>query len=80
MKLKSSQLIKLNVRYAVHENELYFDVLEIKDLFPEKKFPPDKIKSLPIGGVYVNTIRAEDIEDMTDFDKTMVQFMKAKPK
>jgi len=80
MRLNRTQLIKLNVSYAVYENELYFDVLQVKEWFPDKKFPPDKMKSLPIGGVYANTIRIQDIEDMTEFDKTMVRFMQAKPK
>ena len=80
MRLTQSQLIKLKVNYAVYENELYFDVLEVKQWFPEKKFPPDKIKSLPIGGVFKNTIKIQDVEDMTEFDKNMVRFMQAKPK
>lgn len=80
MRLTQSQLIKLKVNYTVYKNELYFDVLEVKEWFPDKKFPPDKIVSLPIGGLYRNTIRVKDIEDMTEFDKNMVRFMKARPK
>jgi len=78
MKITASKLIKLKVRYGVHENELYFDVLEVKQLYPEVKFPPDKIVKVAIGGVYTNAIRPQDIEEMTEFDKSIVQFMQAK--
>lgn len=79
MKVKASHLIKQKVRYTIHEDELYFDVLEVKKFYPDKKFPADKIKSLPIGGIFTNVIRPQDVEDMTEFDKTMVKFMQAKP-
>jgi hypothetical protein len=76
--MTASQLIGMNIRYAVYRNQLYFDVLEIKALLPNKKFPAEKIKQLPIGGRVTNTIKASDIQNMTDFDKNIVQFMKVK--
>lgn len=80
MKPTASKLLRQKVRYTIHENELYFDVQEIKQLYPECKFPPDKIKKLPIGVVYTDSIRPQDIELMTDFDKKVLQFMKFNPK
>jgi hypothetical protein len=80
MRPTASRLIKQKVRYTVHENELYFDVSELKQLYPNLKFPPDKIKQLHVKGVSTNTIRPQDVEEMTDFDKKVLQFMKFNPK
>lgn len=71
-------LIAGDIPYAKYEDDLYFDINEIRKKHEDIKFPPDKIKMLPIGGIIVNTIRAEDIEEMTEFDKLVVQFMKTK--
>lgn len=71
-------LISEGIPCAKHGDELYFDINEIRQKYEDIKFPPDKIKMLPIGGIIVNTIRAEDIEEMTEFDKLVVQFMKTK--
>ena len=77
MRPRASTLVK-QVRYTIHESELYFDVNEVKQLYPNLKFPAEKIKQLPIGGIYVNSIRQQDIEEMTDFDKKVLQLLRFK--
>lgn len=72
------ELIVENITWVIHEGEHYFDVNEVKQKYDSVKFPPDKIKKLPIGGVLVNVIRAEDIQEMTDFDKKVIQLLKYK--
>jgi len=80
MKPNQSTLIKQKVRYSIYENELYFAVDDIREHYSDLKFPPDKVKKLPIGGVYANTIKILDIEQMTDFDKKILQTLNFNPK
>ena len=80
MKPKQSTLINQKVRYSIFENELYFAVDDIKALYTNLKFPPSKIKQLPVGGVYANAIRIADVEEMTDFDKKILQTLNFNPK
>jgi len=70
---KQSNLIQLNVKYGTYENELYFDIEEIRRLFPDLRFPPDKIKEVIMGGVSAKGIKQNDIQELTDFDRNMVK-------
>jgi len=80
MKPNQSTLIKQKMRYSLFEGELYFSVDDIREHYTTLKFPPEKIKQLPIGGVYANTIKVSDIQEMTDFDKKILQTLNYNPK
>lgn len=80
MKFTAAILLKQNVRYAIENGILYFDVQEVKQLHPKYKFPPEKIKQLAVGGIYTDVIKPEDIQEMTDFDKKILQTLNFNPK
>lgn len=77
MKPTKLQLM-LNISYVEHEREFYFVVSEIKEKYEDLKFPPDKIIQLPFQGMLVNMIKERDIQEMTEFDKKVIQFLKYK--
>lgn len=68
-----SNLIRLKVKYTIHENEFYFDIDELRQKFPDLRFPPDKIKEVFIGGVSKKGIKQEDIHELTDFEKKVIK-------
>lgn len=78
MKPTYTELMLQNITWIIHEGEHYFVVNEIRQKYADLKFPPDKMVKLPVGGFMVNVIKAEDIEEMTEFDKNVVKFMKHK--
>jgi hypothetical protein len=70
---KQSQLIKLKVDYGVYENELYFDIEQLRELYPDLRFPPDKIKTVFINTVAKEGIKQQDIQELTEFDKNVIK-------
>lgn len=73
MKPTATHLINLKVRYGTYENELYFDIEQIRERFPDLRFPPDKIKEVLIGGVSTKGIRQQDLQELSDFDRNMIK-------
>ena len=48
-------------RWWHEENCEYFSVSGVRELYPNASFPPDKVLQLPILGVMMDTIKAENI-------------------
>jgi len=68
MKPTLATLIKQKVKYGVNDNEPYFDVEDLREKYPDLRFPPDKIKQISIGGIIKSGIRAQDLHELTDFE------------
>lgn len=73
MKPTHTTLIKQKVKYGVDNNEPYFDVDELREKYPNLRFPSDKIKIVSIGGINRNGIRVQDIQELTDFEKNLTK-------
>ena len=73
MKPSLTSLIRLKVKYGVKNNEMYFDVDEMREMFPDLRFPPDKICKVSIGGVEKDGIRHQDMRELTEFEKNIIK-------
>lgn len=80
MELTEQKLVKENIRYTNNEGNLYFYVEDIKKKYKDLKFPANKIKQFLIQGVHINTIRLRDIQEMTEFDKKILQTLNFNPR
>lgn len=64
------ELIELKVE---HNSELYFEIEGIRNLYPDLRFPPDKIKRVLINGTLKNGIQQQDLHELTPFDKNLIK-------
>ena len=74
MKPSLKHLIDLKVRYGTYENELYFDVEELRQIYPHLRFPPDKIRKVSNGTIFFDGIRQQDIKELNEFEKNIMKF------
>lgn len=66
-------LIGLKVEYEIYEEQLYFNIDMVGQLFPDLRFPPEKVKELIIEGTVKKAIRREDMHELTDFEKKLIK-------
>ncbi|GGB65203.1 hypothetical protein GCM10007424_01400 [Flavobacterium suaedae] len=77
--LTEAELLEKNISYIEHYGVLYFDIHEIREAFPNTKFPPDKVRHLALGSFIKDTIPSDDVEEMTDFDLKIKQTLNFNP-
>lgn len=73
MTITDGKLIRQKVRYGVYDSHLYFDIDEVSLKYPDVRFPPDKIREVFMDGMLRKGIRAQDIKELSEFDKQMIR-------
>ena len=75
-------LIEAGIGHTEYGNppETYFSVKEVKLKFPDVKVSAKNVMPMAIGDGLVPSVKAIDIEAMTDFDKSIMQTVKNPPK
>lgn len=72
--IEEKELKEKNVRHLARDGNLYFYIEDIRKHYPYTKFPAEKIARIEDTAM----IMAEDIQEMTEFDKKVFNLMKNK--
>lgn len=70
--MDKEELVKAGVRKIAHNGETYFSIDDVKLAYPDVKF--ELGNAVAIGDVMF--VRVEDIKEMTEFDKKILQTLK----
>lgn len=76
--LNKETMIADGIKYVVHGKppEPYFSVAEVKEKYPDALIRGANVYQLEIEGSIVPTVKAADIEEMSSFDKLLMQTKK----